>query len=229
MKVFVGYGYSDRDKWIEEEIFDLIRAFGGEPVSGKELYGRELEDGVREKIKECDALIGFATRRDKMQNGKYTTHRWVTDEIKTANEWKIPFVEVRETDVDPQGGSVGGRQHIVCDSDKKEKCVVEIATALSKWRLTSRVKLQLLPDKVVRCIRPYLGKKGLRCTYRVLKGNVESSPKKGSLVPMKGGLFALVPPLDRLALIQIKIEANAKGWTSGYESADVVGIQLEEV
>jgi hypothetical protein len=156
MRVFVGYGYNDRDKWIEEQIFDLIRAFGGEPVSGQELYGMELQDGVREEIKQCDALIGFATRRDRLKNGKYTTHRWVTDEIKTANEWNIPFMEVRETDVDPQGGSVGGRQHIVCDPNKKEKCVVEIAMARSKWRLGSVVKLQLLPEKVIRCIRPYL-------------------------------------------------------------------------
>ena len=81
MKIFVGYGYNDRDKWIEEHVFDLIRAFGVEPISGKEIYGEQLEDGVRRQIRECDAFLGFTTRRDKLQDGRYTTHRWVTDEI----------------------------------------------------------------------------------------------------------------------------------------------------
>lgn len=228
MKIFVGYGYHERDKWVEEEVFALIRAFGCEPVSGKEVYGKELEDGVRETIRGCDALIGFATRRDRLENGRFTTHRWVTDEIMTANLSNVPFVEVRETEVDPQGGEVGGRQHIVCDPASKEKCLVEIAMALRGWSRSMRVKLQLLPDSVVRGIRPHMSKREFRCSYTVLNGGVESEPKETRIVPIKGGLFALVPTLDPLALLQLKIEAKGKAWTSEYESVDVVGIHLAE-
>ena len=46
MKIFVGYGYHPRDVWIEEMVFPLIKAFGAETVSGKELYGQPFGDGV---------------------------------------------------------------------------------------------------------------------------------------------------------------------------------------
>lgn len=173
MKIFVGYGYDDRDKWIEENVFDLIRAFGGEPVSGKEIFGQQLEEGVRQKIRECDAFLGFTTRRDKLQNGKYTTHRWVTDEIVAAGESRIPFLEVRETDVDPQGGMPGGRQHVIFDPERKEKCLVAIALAISKWRPNTPVKLQVLPEQVAAKIRPVMNKKGFRCCYRILNESVD--------------------------------------------------------
>jgi hypothetical protein len=28
MKVFVGYGYNDRDSWIEEQVFPIFRGMG---------------------------------------------------------------------------------------------------------------------------------------------------------------------------------------------------------
>jgi hypothetical protein len=229
MKIFVGYGYNDRDKWIEEHVFGLIRAFGGEPISGKEIYGQQLEDGVRRQIRECDAFLGFTTRRDQLQNGRYTTHRWVTDEIIVARESEMPFLEIRETAVDEQGGMPGGRQHVACDPDHKESCLVAIALAISKWRLNMPTKLQFLPEHVANSIRPHMNKKGFRCSYKILKGGVESAAKKTNIVPIKGGLFTLVPSVDPMALIQIKIDANGKRWTSEYESVDAVSIRLTEV
>jgi hypothetical protein len=82
MKIFVGYGYNDRDKWIEDLVFPLMRAFGAEPISGKEIPGQKLDEGIKELIRKSDAVIGFVTRRgDKREDGLYATHRWVTDEI----------------------------------------------------------------------------------------------------------------------------------------------------
>ena len=28
MKVFVGFGYNDRDRWIEEQVFPILRGMG---------------------------------------------------------------------------------------------------------------------------------------------------------------------------------------------------------
>ena len=42
MKIFVGYGYNDRDKWIEDLVFPLIEAFDDTPVAGKEIFGNKL-------------------------------------------------------------------------------------------------------------------------------------------------------------------------------------------
>jgi hypothetical protein len=228
MKIFVGYGYNDRDQWIGSYVFDLIRAFGAEPISGKEIPGEKLEDGVRETIKNSDALLGFATRRAKMKNGKYTTHQWVKDEIITALESDLPFLEIREKCVDPQLGMSGGRQYLIYDPSSRDLCLIELAKAIGKWSRNLPVKLQLLPETVTQVIRPFIGKPGFRCSYKVLQNGIESRIKETKLTPQKGGLFVLVPGLNPLALIQISVEAGGKQWTSDYESVDAVSIKLQE-
>lgn len=228
MKIFVGYGYNDRDKWIEGYVFDLIRAFGGEPVTGKEIYGEQLEDGVRQQIRDCDALLAFTTRRKRIANGKYSTHQWVTDEIITALEAKLPFVEVRETCVDRQPGMPGGRQYIPYDASARDECLIQIAKALGKWRQQLPVKLQLLPEAVTRSIRPYVGKAGFHCNYKVYRNGIESAAKETNVIPLPGGLFVLVSGLGTLASVQISVEAGGKTWTSDYSSIDAVSVELRE-
>ncbi|HEV3210112.1 MAG TPA: hypothetical protein VGY91_07590, partial [Chthoniobacterales bacterium] len=65
MKIFVGYGYNERDEWIEDSAFRLVKAFGDEVTSGKEIFGQILDIGVRDEIARSHALIGFTTRRGR--------------------------------------------------------------------------------------------------------------------------------------------------------------------
>ena len=73
MKIFVGYGYNDRDKWIEKMVFPIIKAFGSEVESGETIYDGAIPDGVRNKIRRSDALIGFTTRRTTQDNAVWQT------------------------------------------------------------------------------------------------------------------------------------------------------------
>ena len=82
MKIFVGYGYNERDHWIEKLVFPLIEAFGADVVSGKEVAGQLLGNAVRDLIERSDAMMGFTTRRgDDPDGAMWGTHRWVTDEL----------------------------------------------------------------------------------------------------------------------------------------------------
>jgi hypothetical protein len=228
MKVFVGYGYNERDKWIESYIFDLIRAFGGEPITGKEIYGQHLEDGVRQQIADSDAVLAFTTRRKKLGNGKYSTHQWVTDEIVAAIAAKRPFVEVRENCVDRQPGMPGGRQYITYEANARDKCLVEIAKALGQWKQQLPVRLQLLPEGVTNAIRPSIGRAGFRCSYKIYQNGIESQPKETCVIRFKGGLFVPVSGLGPAASVQILVEAAGRTWASDYESVDAVSVMLRE-
>ena len=144
MNIFIGYGYNARDGWIEDLVFPLIAAMGHTVVTGKEIAGQQLDEGVRTKIRDSDALIGFATRRDGPNAaGLWTTHRWVTDEIATADgqKLKIPFVEVRETDVDPQLGIGTGKAHIAYDEGDRPACLVALAQTIARWESEIGVSL----------------------------------------------------------------------------------------
>jgi hypothetical protein len=196
MKIFVAYGYNERDKWIPEMVFPLIRAFGDEPVAGDEMPGEVISAGVIERIKRSDALIAFATRR------------------------------VREEGVDDQGGVAGDRQRILYEEAKRDKCIVEIVKALGNWRQGGMVKLQLLPTDFVKEILPILYSEELKCSYCLYMDNDVSEDFPTRIIPISNGLFVRLVGIPNNALIQVKVRYRKKSWNSVFESTDSLGINM---
>jgi hypothetical protein len=91
MKIFVAFGYNERDRWIPNLVFPIIKAFGDEVVSGEEVQGEQITDAVIREIRQSNALMAFVTRRDKIDKNRWTTHRWVTDELSNAIALKLPM------------------------------------------------------------------------------------------------------------------------------------------
>jgi len=227
MRIFVGFGYNDRDKWVKDLVFPIVEAFGAEVVTGEDLQGQVISGGVEARIRTCKALIGFATRRDEIGAGKWTTHRWVTDEIANALALPIPVVEVREEGVE-QGGIAGDRQRINYQESRREQCLVELVTVIGKWhREQSIVTIQLLPSECVQEIIPIYRRPEFRCSYRLRIHGEESNPLPGKLTPIKGGLFLEAANVRRDALIQVEIQFQNRNWVSGFESIEAVGVMLQ--
>jgi hypothetical protein len=235
MKIFVGYGYNERDKWIEELVFPLIEAFGDTPVTGKEIFGKELSDGVRGLIRECDALMGFATRRDgPNQKGLWTTHKWVADEIRTADdqEPKIPYVEIREAGIDPQTGMNVGKAYIALNEGERDRCLLALAQTISRWHSELRASIfQLSPDQFIKAVIPWIGDRNLECSYRLMNpitGN-ESGEVPMNIVSQKEGLFVYARnvPSDRLIRVRVSYGARLL-WISEYQKHEIRVITLKK-
>ena len=227
LKVFVGYGYNERDQWIPDLVFPLVRAFGCEVLTGEDMQGLQLSPEVQRRIENADGLIAFRTRREGPDaQGVYTSHRWVDNELTLAIGNNARVVEVREAGVDPQDGLAGDRQRIEYKEAERDKLLVELAKTVGSWVRVSR--LQLLPQSFVSEIRPLLGAPGFRCSYTVLDGSRESAPRETAVRPIKGGLFIWADGLSSESLIQVTIEGNGKRWTSDYEGLDSVGINLKQ-
>jgi hypothetical protein len=227
MKIFVGYGYNERDKWIKDFVFPIIQAFNDEVITGEELQGEQITDAVRQKIRQSDALFGFVTRRgEPIMDGKWLTHRWVTDEIAVALADNKPVVEVREEGVDDQGGIIGDRQRIIYRENERDKCLVELVKSIGKWHRGSTIRLKLLPEEYVRELFPLHRKQDLKCSYKLLLDGEESDSKPMIIRPITGGLFAEAKDVPAKALIQIHIEYQGKMWYSSFESTDSLGIYL---
>jgi hypothetical protein len=230
MNVFVGYGYNERDSWIERLVFPLVRAFGNTVVTGGRIEGEILSEAVKERIRVSDALLGFVTRRGDRpsQDGLYPTHRWVTDELAVAIEARIPVIEIRETQVDDQGGIAGDRQRIEYDEASREQFLVELAEVLGGWAQRRSRNLRLLPPEFVQAIRPHMRRQGFRCTYVALKDGrplpeVDALPL---LVPREGGLYLMAKHVAPGTLIQIRVEAAGNSWVSEYIDLDSLSVEL---
>ena len=173
-------------------------------------------------------MIGFTTIRQEEAGSAGGTHLWVSDELITAASFDIPFVEVREKDVEGGGMRDENRQLIHYEESQRDRCIVEIAKLMQQWRRSS-VRVQLLPQDIAEKIRPFLRGPGLRVTYRLLTGAKESQPKETTLLPIAGGLYVRIADLQPSSLVSVSVEAFGKPpWNSDYESVDTAVINLKE-
>jgi hypothetical protein len=235
MRVFIGYGYNDRDKWIEQYVFPLAVAFGCEVVHGKVVYGGPLPGEIVKLIRTCDAMIGFTTRREEIApgSGQYRTHDWVVQELVTANaqtDPEIPWVEVRQEGVVSPGGILEGANAQRIDYVEAElaACLVKVAQALGELRdRTSVTTVRLGPATMVEEISELLEDATFSCTCQILHGTNISKPMPIRVYPIRGALFVQLHSLERGAMVRLTITAGTRVWRSSYESVDTVDIQLK--
>ncbi|CAN5823391.1 hypothetical protein BH20ACI4_BH20ACI4_03550 [soil metagenome] len=229
MKIFVAYGYNDRDKWIKEMIFPIIRAFGADVETGEETYSGSISEVVKRKIQYSDALIAFTTRREPQNATSVTTHQWVKDELAIAVAHNKKIVEVRETGVDPQSGITSGYQRIEYDENARDKCLVEIVKAVGVWQSANLVRVQLLPEVIRTDLRLLLRDEGLVCKYRIRSGGFTDDYVETKIEKISNGLFIHIPQPKSDELVQISVKHGSRVWESSYESLNSYGISLEEV
>jgi hypothetical protein len=223
MKIFVGYGYNERDQWVENCVFPIIEAFGSEAISGKEIYGENISEGVRKKIKESDALIGFLTKRE---DG--TTHRWVSDELAVAIEHNIRILEVREVGITDQGGIAGERQRIPYDDKHRDMVLIELVKAIGLWHRIVTVEMQLLPRQFVDEVRQLLDHSSFHCTYNLWEGRNEQKDIKAEIKPKIGGLFIILKDIPLKAYVQVRVVVRDSIWESDFEQIEQQRIQLNK-
>ncbi|HMK24991.1 MAG TPA: hypothetical protein VK483_03105 [Chitinophagaceae bacterium] len=231
MNIFIGFGYNNDDNWIKELVFPLVESFDGIISTGEDLHGLVLSQAVTDRIKKADGVLTFLTRRDAMANGKYTSHRWVFDELTTSIANNIPTVEIREKMVDDQGGLAGDRQRVEFDLDDKARLLVELAKHLSIWRRNLKAKrLFLLPRDIVQDVRPHINKDTLKCTYQFMNGSRESPAYDAKPFKFGQGLCVDIFRIpSEEALVQLTIKGPQFEWSSDYESVQLLSINLQKI
>jgi hypothetical protein len=233
MRVFVGYGYNERDRWIEEFVVPLVVAFGCEVVHGKAVYGGALPDEVMKIIRTSDAVIGFTTRRESVAPDQYRTHDWVVQELLTAHaqDPRIPWVEIREVGVISPGGILEGAdaQRIEYQEEDRAGCLVRIAQALRRFHdLTTVTMVRLGPTSAVEQISAGLDDPSFACTCQTLRGATQAPARRVPVFPIKGGLFVQLRGIAPGELVRITISVRGRTWRSDYESVDTVDVRVKE-
>jgi len=228
VKIFVAYGYHERDQWIKDMVFPIIEAFGSDVVTGDQSYEGSIPDNVKALIERSDALIGFTTRRDPQNDTMSPTHQWVVSELTSAVTLKRRVVEVREQGVDPQGSLYQDLQRITYDEQARDKCLVEIVKAVGSWHQTGPVRLRLLPEELTKVLRPLKNDPGLLVQYTFRIGNYDSPLCDTKIIGIAGALFveASNVPRDPLTMIRVDIKHGNKVWSSDFEGIDSYDVHL---
>jgi hypothetical protein len=227
MLVFIGYGYNTRDAWIERDVFPILQAMSIEVLHGKDMHGDELGDGVKDRIEQADALVGFCTLRVGEEAAAFNTHIWVRDEMNHALALKKPVVEIREKGVKNPPGLIGDRQRIDLDPEDRLRSISELTMVVSGWSMR---RLLLVPTDAKQSRQIHqavvLGKLNVRYRSRI-KGR-DSRYREGRLSRVDKGLYLNAIGLPDSSLVEIEGSMKDGGvlFNTGWASADLVRIEF---
>jgi hypothetical protein len=232
MKVFVGWAYEQT--WIDDYVIPLMRSYGIEVSTGKELEGRKITDGVMEEIAQADAAIFFTTRRTQEPNGSWKTSEWVVQEIGHANSLKKERIwELREQGVEYPSQLHEQRQYFVFEPEEYLKCLVKLGETLSQWR-TRRFRLKLLPEEFVNTARLRIKQRRYRCTYAIQRQGQILQATKEVLISREGPGFMIYDDVPAHffdypdAFIEVSIDVGDT-WSSAGTQLSIIEATLEKL
>lgn len=213
MKIFLGFSFRDEDKEIVGLVDQLIASHLVELKTGERLGGEQLTPAVQRRIEDSDALVGVLTRRDKRQDGKWTTHQWVLDEIGWARAKGRKVIVLVEQDVD-LGGMFQSHEHISLDKGNPIQGLMALSDTIGLWRqeLGRTVKVQILPVAIAQRVGD--GGNGVLCRHRLWLRGASSSWQDLTPVPEAGGTFVFVNGVQDEHLIQLQVQQKSKMWKS---------------
>jgi hypothetical protein len=227
MKVFVGFGYNDRDRWIEDQVFPILRGMGFAVVDGKDIHGEILQPQIKLRIEQSDAVIGFFTIREDSCQAEFTSHIWVRDEMVYAAAKIKPIIPVKEDGCLVPEGILGNRQYIRLNQNNRLACVVELVRAL-EHRNIRRLRLDAETDELRRNILQWRRSPGFVIQYRTQdESGLESIFRDGRLEMVDQGFFLNVSEVPGRALVEVKgaLSGETK-FESGWVSADAVQVKV---
>jgi len=227
MKIFVGFGYNERDSWIEEQVFPILECMDFNVVDGKDMHGELLQPGVKDRIDQSDAAVGFLTIRDPDITGDFNSHIWVRDELVHAAAKGKPIIPIREENVRVPDGLLGNIQYITLRQNDRLACVSELASALGRKNIR-RIKLEPEDIDLNRDLNRWRVDPGFQIRYRTQDGNGLESPFRiGRLERVQYGFYLNVSDVPKRALVEIEGVFNGQSkFNSGWASADAVSIKI---
>jgi hypothetical protein len=227
MKLFVGFGYNDRDSWIEKQVFPILNGMGFTVVHGKGMHGDILQSEVKTRIDQSDAAIGFFTIREGQGDADFTSHLWVRDEMVHANAKKKPIIPVKEEGVKVPDGLLGDRQYILLRQNERLACVAELVVAIGR-RNIRRLKLDPNSDQLKKNLWQLRKIAGFVIRYRTKdEMDIESQYRDGRMELVDQGFYLNVSDVPKRGFVEVEGVLNGEiQFSSGWASADAVQVVI---
>lgn len=226
MRVFVGFGYNERDKWIEEQVFPVLQGMGFTVLNGKDMHGEMLSTQVQSRIDQSEAAVGFFTIREGQGDADFNSHLWVRDEMVYADSKGKPIVPIKEEGAKVPDGLLGNRQYVVLRQKDRLACVVELVRALGR-RNFRRIKLEPGSEQLRQDLHQWRKNQAFSVQYRTQIDGVESSYRAGQLEVWEQGFYVNIADVPNLAYVDVigLLNGDTK-FLSGWTSADAVMVRI---
>jgi hypothetical protein len=211
--VFLSCHFGEADRELVRRAEGFLESHNLRVVTGEELGGCALTQGVIDRIGACDALVALMTKRE--EEPKYGgTHPWVVDEFKCAKNLNKPSIAL----VAPEVKVVGAYQeHERIDYDPGDmvKAFLKLSKTIGLWRRQAGrlLKVRILPHDVAEKIAAANG--GSMCSYRLCdyEGTL-GQWRHVDAIPEGDGTYLYLKGVTDEVRIQLRVEISNMIWTS---------------
>ena len=227
-KAFLAFSFGDNDRELANQVEQLVGSHDVMVVTGKNLGGGALTPAVKGRIDETDALIALLTRRDKIgrAKNKYTTHRWVQQELDYALGKKQRAIALIEAGVET-GGMYADHEYIPFDRDNPLPAFLRLSETIGQWKreIGRNIRVLILPSDLAQKV----GRSMIKCRYRFNSSEgkwttwKETEPVRGI-----GGTFVNLVGVKDDDAIQLEVKLENKKWQS-IAAPQWVQIELSQI
>ncbi len=226
-KVFISFHFSDDfnspDRLLANRVEGLLKSHGLAPINGATLGGGPLTERIKSLIEKSDAIIALMTRREKKDNGSWTTHKWVEDEYGYARDKNLRAIAIIEKGVATEG-MYQHNEYITLNPDDSLTAFLKLSATLGVWKEESGrlVKLLIQPNEIAINYGT-----NAEWRYRFNVNGEYTKWQNASLFREPGGCFLYLSNVSDDALIQIQARSN-NGCAESICSPQWVVVNLEE-
>ena len=233
-KIFLSYTYRphpDHEANLERLrrcVVKAIEAMGMRIIDGVDVGGRPLDDALRTRLKDADALIALVTPQAD-NAGNIADPAFVLSEFQYAEGQGKPTMRVLHHLLVARGLGAGNEYTPYTPGSELE-VILKLMNTIALWKRdygkVARVRIE--PDELA--IR-YDETQGHRCWFQVISsdGSFRNfEPARLSLEP--GAAYALLPKLREGERVRLRLDmSGGKTWRSRHAIDPFVGgVRLEE-
>jgi hypothetical protein len=225
--IFLSYTY--RPHPAHEDELDRLRRFvvraieavGLRVVDGVDVGGRPLDDALRSRIKDADALVALVTPQADAQ-GDVADPAFVLSEYHFAEGSQKPTLRILHHLLLAKGLGAGN-EYAPYQPGREADVLVKLLNTLSVWRReqgrTARVRIE--PDDLA--VR-YDPNQGDQCEFQVISPSGQyRGYERATLWQEPGAAYALLPRVRDGERVRLKLRQGGRTWESRHAIDPFVG------
>jgi hypothetical protein len=231
--VFLSYTYrphpdhEDDLGRLRRYVVRAVEAMGLRIVDGVDVGGRPLDDALRKRIEDADALIALVTPQAN-EAGDVVEPAFVLSEFQYAEGQKKATMSVWHHLIVPRGLGAGN-EYTHYKPDRELDVILKLMNTIALWRRDygRETRVRIEPhDLAVR----YDETQGDHCEVQVLSTTEGYRPfERARLWQAPGAAYVLLPKLREDERVRLRLTKDRRTWESGWFDPFVGGVRLEPV
>jgi hypothetical protein len=212
-RVFLAFSFRPEDRELVSGIEHLLESHNLRTVTGESVGGEALTPAVEARIDASHALIALLTPRERKEDGRYTTHDWVRDELNYARAHHKPTIALLHTDVD-LAGMYAEHERVDYDPNSPLSAFIKLSQTIGTWKRAAgrQDKIRVLPEEFGHQLTD--GRRDRAGSYRLIRSGRPGPWERAVIIREVGGAFAYLSGVDDDSLIQLRIQFSGHTWIS---------------